>query len=131
MIFTAATSLLAIKRCATVQKQGLHERIDNKIEESRQILRHMRLSIDMSIASQALHSLEVLDSQISQEIKSRSLNPVAGIVLPSVEQNVDVALETFGELNDFDWLANPSALLSMQTLGSDMSWLAGSDLWLS
>lgn len=131
MTFTAATSLLAIKRCATAQAQGLYERIDNKVEDSRQILRYIGLSIDMSIASQALHSVEVLDSQISQEIASRSRNPIAGTELPSVEQDIDVALESLGDLNDFDWLANPSALLSMQTPGSDMSWLAGSGSWLS
>ncbi|KAK6002159.1 hypothetical protein QM012_001797 [Aureobasidium pullulans] len=131
MTFTAATSLLGIKKSAPVQTQDLHERIDKMMESSRQILRYMNVEMNMSIAAQALHSLDVLEKQIAHELVSGSRVPDASPVLPSAEQNIVDTLDSFGDLDDFDWLANPSALLSMQTPGLDMSWLAGSDLWLS
>ncbi|KAG9563507.1 hypothetical protein KCU71_g6540, partial [Aureobasidium melanogenum] len=131
MTFTAATSLLGIKKFAPIQTRDLHERIDNKMKNSRQILHYMNLELNVIIASQALHSLDALEDQIAQEMTTRCRNPAAGMVLTSVEQDADNTLEGFEDLDGFDWLANPSALLSMQTPGLDMSWLGVADSWLS
>ncbi|KAG9530803.1 hypothetical protein KCU93_g2329, partial [Aureobasidium melanogenum] len=131
MTFTAATSLLGIKRSAPVQTRDLHERIDNKMKDSRQILRYMNLGSNVSVASQALHSLEGLEDEIAQEMTTRCRNLAMSHVLTSVEQDAGNTLENLEDVDGFDWLANPSALLSMQTPGLDMSWLAGADSWLS
>ncbi|KAI4752471.1 hypothetical protein E4T51_14367 [Aureobasidium sp. EXF-12344] len=131
MTFTAATSLLGNKRSAPVQARHLHERIDNKMKDSRQILRYMNLGSNVSVASQALHSLDALEDEIVQEMTTRCRNLAMSHVLTSVEQDAGNTLENLEDVDGFDWLANPSALLSMQTPGLDMSWLAGADSWLS
>ncbi|KAG9666292.1 hypothetical protein KCU99_g9808, partial [Aureobasidium melanogenum] len=131
MTFTAATSLLGIKRSAPVQTRDLHERIDNKMKDSRQILRYMNLGSNVSVASQALHSLDALEDEIAQEMTTRCRNLAISHVLTSVEQDADNTLDNLENLDGFDWLANPSAVLSMQTPGLDMSWLAGANSWLS
>lgn len=129
--FTAATSLLGIKRSAPVQTRDLHERIDNKMKDSRQILRYMNLESNVSVSSQALHSLDALEDEIAQEMTTRCRNLAMSHVLTSVEQDAGNTLENLEDVDGFDWLANPSAVLSMQTPGLDMSWLAGADSWLS
>ncbi|KAH0361842.1 hypothetical protein KCU65_g8464, partial [Aureobasidium melanogenum] len=131
MTFTAATSLLGIKRCAPVQTRDLHERIDNEMEKSRQILRYMYLDSNVSVASQALQSLDALENEIAQEMTTRCRSLATTMQVTSAEQDVNDTLESIVNLDGFDWLANPSAMLSMQTPGLDMSWLAGSDSWLS
>jgi hypothetical protein len=65
--------------------------------------------------------LETIRVSIAAENEIRS-EPL----LASVEQGIDSG---FGDLDSIDWLANPSALLSRQTPGLDMSWLTGSDVW--
>jgi hypothetical protein len=124
--FTAVTSLLAIKKSATLHTRELHEHIDTMIEQSRQIFLYMAPRVPIS--AQALRSLETIRAQITAETEFRNLNNNGESLLPSVEQGIDSG---FGDLNSFDWLANPSALLSRQTPGLDMSWLTGSDIWFS
>jgi hypothetical protein len=46
-------------------------------------------------------------------------------------QGIDSGLAGFGDIDSFDWLANPSALLSRQTPGLDLSWMTGSGDWFS
>jgi hypothetical protein len=120
------TSLLAIKKSATLHTRELHEHIDTMIEQSRQIFLYMAPRVPIS--AQALRSLETIRAQITAETEFRNLNNNGESLLPSVEQGIDSG---FGDLNSFDWLANPSALLSRQTPGLDMSWLTGSDIWFS
>ncbi|CAD0111314.1 unnamed protein product, partial [Aureobasidium uvarum] len=130
MTFTAATSLLAIKRCASAQTQKLHEAIDNKIKWSHHILHYIGLTMPISL--QALHSLQALDSHVAVEIAPKTQDSVVGTVVPTVERDIgDSTLVGFGEMDDFDWLANPSVLLSRQSPGFDWDWLEVSDSWLS
>lgn len=130
--FTAATSLLGIKRSAPAQTRELHERIINdNMEKSREILRYMSLDSNVSVASHALQSLDTLEDEIAQEMTTRCQSSATTMQVTSAEQDVNDSLESIVDLDGFDWLANPSAMLSMQTPGLDMSWLAGSDPWLS
>jgi hypothetical protein len=124
--FTAVTSLLAVKKHNIAQVRELHVHIENMIERSRQIFRYMEPRIP--ICTQALHSLEIINGQIAIQIGNRDLITGAQSVVHSEEQGIDGGL---GDLDSFDWLANPTALLSRQTTGLDMSWLTGSSDWFN
>jgi hypothetical protein len=84
----------------------------------------------LPISSQALRSLEAIKGQIAI---ATGRNPdTVEQCLTSIEgHGIDSGLGGSGDLDSFDWLANPSALLSRQTPGLDMSWLTGSDGWFS
>jgi hypothetical protein len=123
--FTAATSLLAVEK----QSQQRHGHIDEMIGKARNIFCYMEPRV--SVSSQALRSLETIRNQITDDTEIRILNNAEESVMPSVEQRMDDSFGNLGDLDSFDWLANPSALLSRQTPGLDMSWLTGSDAWLS
>jgi len=125
--FTAATSLLAVEKCVSGRARQLQQTIDKMIETSRQIFRYMEPRVPIS--SQALRSLQAIRFQVATEIQALHYDEES--VLHSVEQDIDDSSESLGGLDPFDWLANPSALLSRQTPGMDMSWMAGSDAWLS
>jgi hypothetical protein len=124
--FTAVTSLLAIKKHNIPRVRELHAHIQNMIERSRQIFQYMEPRIP--ICTQALRSLETISSQIAAETGNRDLNIGEQSLMPSEEQGIDSGL---GDLDSFDWLANPTALLSKHTPGLDMDWLTGSDVWFS
>jgi hypothetical protein len=115
------TSLLAIEKSGAANLLALHESIEPMIEQSRQIFLYMEPRVPIS--SQALDSLETIRLSIAAENELRSLDTEEEPLLASVEG--------FGDIDTFDWLANPSALLSRQTPGLDMSWLTGSDIWFS
>jgi hypothetical protein len=85
----------------------------------------------LPISTQALQSLEAIICQVANETEMPSLKTAGGSLVPSVEQHTDGSLGDFGELDAFDWLANPSALLSRQTPGLDISWLTGPGDWFS
>lgn len=125
MTLTAVTSLLAVE---TYTRQR-RERIDKMLEKSRQIFRYMEPRVP--IASKALNSLHVIRSQITIETDIRIRDDAEGSVIPSVERDIDGSLGSLQGLDPFDWLENPSALLSRQTPRPDMSWLTGSDTWVS
>lgn len=125
MTFTAVTSLLAVEKYTRQRR----EHIDKMIEKSRQIFRYMEPRVPIS--SKALNSLHVIRSQITIETDIRMRDDAEGSVIPSVEQDIDGSLRSLEGLDPFDWLENPSALLSRQTPGLDMSWLTGSDTWVS
>lgn len=125
MTFTAVTSLLAVEKYTRQRR----EHIDKMIEKSRQIFRYMEPRVPIS--SKALNSLQSIRSQVAIETEIRMRDDAEGSVIPSVEQDLDGSLDSLGGLDTFDWLANPTALLSRQTSRLDMSWLAGSDVWLS
>ena len=125
MTFTAVTSLLPVEKYTRQRR----EHIDKMIEKSRQIFRYMEPRVPIS--SKALNSLQSIRSQVAIEIEIRMRDDAEGSVLPSVEQDLDGSLDSLGGLDTFDWLANPTAWLSRQTSRLDMSWLAGSDVWLS
>jgi len=127
--FTAVTSLLAIEKCVSKRAQQLQQSIDNTIEKSRQIFRYMEHRVPIS--SKALNSLGTIRSQAIARTEVQILDNVEGSVMPSVEQDIDGSMGGLEGLDPFDWLANPSALLSRQMLGLDMSWLTGSDAWSS
>jgi len=127
--FTAVTSLLAIEKCVSKRAQQLQQSIDNMIEKSRHIFRHMEPRVPIS--SKALDSLDTIRSQAVARTEIEILDNVEGSVMPSVEQDIDSSTGGLEGLDPFDWLANPSALLSRQMPGLDMSWLVGSDAWLS
>ena len=98
------------------------------IKQSYRIFQYMEPRLPIS--SQALKSLHELRCQVTLEIEYRALDDAEESVMPSVERNTSGSLEGVADI-DFDWLTNPSALLSRQSPGLDMSWLAGSDAWLS
>jgi hypothetical protein len=123
--FTAATSLLAVEK----HSQHRHGLIDKMLGKARNIFRYMEPRVPVS--SQALRSLETIRDQITDDTELRILNNAEESVMPSVEQHTDGPFGNIGDLDSFDWLANPSALLSRQTPGLDMSWLTGSDAWFS
>ena len=125
MTFTAVTSLLPVEKYTRQRR----EHIDKMIEKSRQIFRYMEPRVPIS--SKALNSLHSIRSQVAIETEIRMRDDAEGSVIPSVEQDIDGSLDSFGGLGTFDWLANPTALLSRQTPGLNMSWLAGSDAWLT
>lgn len=125
MTFTAVTSLLAVEKYTRQHR----EHIDNMIEKSRQIFRYMESRVPVS--SKALNSLHTIRSQVAVETDIRSLNDAEGSVMRSVEQDTSGQFGTLGDLEQFDWLANPTALLSRHTPGLDMSWLAGSEAWFT
>jgi hypothetical protein len=109
--------------------QRLREKIDKMIEISHEIFRYMEPRVPVS--SQALRSLETIRYRVAADTETHVPNNTEGSVMPSVEQNMDGPFGGVGDLDPFDWLANPSALLSRQTPGLDMSWLTGSDAWFS
>jgi hypothetical protein len=127
--FTAVTSLLAINKSGAAQTLSLHEHTDTMIEQSRQIFHFMESRVPIS--SQALQSLKIVRYHIAVETGFPNLNTIEEPLMSSVEQGIDSGLGVLGDLDSFDWLANPSALLSRQTPGLDMSWLTGSDVWFS
>ncbi|CAD0084333.1 unnamed protein product, partial [Aureobasidium vineae] len=130
MTFTAATSLLAIKKSASMPLFELHEPlVDSLLRVSRHILQNMSQRVLVSV--RAVRFLNTLENQIALQ-NARPQRIAEATVVPSVEQDLDDhPLESFGDLDDFDWLVNPSALLSRQSPGLDMSWLEGADSWLS
>lgn len=99
------------------------------IGKSRNIFRCMEPRVPVS--SQALRCLETIRYRVASDTGTHILNNAEGSVMPSVEEYVDDPFGGVGDLDPFDWLANPSALLSRQTPGLDMSWLTGSDAWFS
>jgi hypothetical protein len=98
------------------------------IEQSRQIFQYMEPRLPIS--SQALRSLEAIKGQIAIDT-GRNPDTVEQSLTSVEEQGIDSGLGGLGDIDSFDWLANPSALLSGQTPGLDMSWLTGSDGWFS
>ncbi|KAI5195672.1 hypothetical protein E4T39_08141 [Aureobasidium subglaciale] len=124
MTFTAATSLLGLKRYAATRRPILNTRIDLSIQKSYHILRCMEPSVPVS--TQSLHSLELLDRRITESAGGRR-DVFEQNLTPVMEQMNDMtSIEGF---DDFDWLANPSAMLSQQMLDSE--WLGDSSAWFS
>ncbi|KAI5237933.1 hypothetical protein E4T43_07757 [Aureobasidium subglaciale] len=124
MTFTAATSMLAIKRYASTRQPVLVSSIDVCIQKSYHILQYMESSVPIS--TQSLHSLQLLDRHINESVGGRrsiaeqNFTPVMG-------QMTDMT--SIEDFDDFDWLANPSAMLSQQMLGSE--WLGDSGAWFN
>ncbi|KAI4843951.1 hypothetical protein E4T44_06467 [Aureobasidium sp. EXF-8845] len=121
MTFTAITSLLAIEK--HIPDSG--ESFETTIEECRQIFRYMEPRV--SISSRALKSLEIIRHKSPSNPEIQRMN----ILIPAGEQGIDSGLGGSGNFDSFDWLANPSALLSRQTPGFNMSWMTDSGDWIS
>jgi hypothetical protein len=84
----------------------------------------------LPISSQALRSLEAIRGQIAVDT-GRNPDIVEQRLMSIEGQGIDSGLAGFGDIDSFDWLANPSALLSRQTPGLDLSWMTGSGDWFS
>ena len=76
--------------------QRLREKIDNMIEISHEIFRHMEPRVPVS--SQALRSLETIRYRVAADTETHVLNNTEGSIMPSVEQNMDGPFGGVGDL---------------------------------